>query len=176
MKEGWNFKRCVSVINAEIELLKKISAAQETVRQTVIKREWTDFDEKSREMSRLGGEFTLLEDERALLFTALSNEGGSSRAVQEQASNTEKTPFYTLILGLPPEERTEISRLYRELKVETYKMRAMNETFLAYVNEAKMLAASYLEAICPARGGKLYTRKGRRVSQDLKSIVLNNRF
>ena len=176
MKETWSFERCVSVINGEIELLKRISATQEAVRQTVMKREWTDFDEKSREINRLGGEFALLEEERTLLFSALSNGSGSFQATQEQASNTEKTSFYTLILELPSEERKELSRLYRELKVETFKMRALNETFLAYVNEAKILAASYLEVVCPARGGKLYTRKGRRVSQDLKSIVFNNRF
>jgi hypothetical protein len=55
-------------------------------------------------------------------------------------------------------------------------MRALNETFMAYLGEAKTIAAAYLEAVCPARGGKLYTRKGRRVSQDLRSMVFNNRF
>jgi hypothetical protein len=60
--------------------------------------------------------------------------------------------------------------------METLKMQARNETFMAYIDDARTLAAAYLEEICPARGGKLYTRKGRKVSQDLKSIVINNRF
>ena len=60
--------------------------------------------------------------------------------------------------------------------METLKMRALNETFMAYLSEAKTMAAAFLEAVYPARGGKLYTRKGRRVSQDLRSMVFNNRF
>jgi len=157
MKEGRNYNRCVSVLSGEIEILREISAVQNKVRQAVIKREWADFDAHDKELSRLGGEFERLENERASLFPA-------------------ETPFYAAILELPIEERVELSRLYRELKMETLKMRALNETFLVYLNEAKNLAAAYLEAVCPARGGKLYTRKGRKVSQDLRSIVFNKRY
>ena len=166
MKEAWNFDRCVSVLTGEIELLNKISAAQERVRQAVMSREWADFDEKTLEVNRMGEEFSRLEDERALLFSALAAE---TRIPLEK-------PFYALIIGLPADKRRELARLYRELKMETLKMRALNETFLAYLTEAKTMAAAYLEAVCPARGGKLYTRGGHRVSQDLRRIVFNNHF
>jgi hypothetical protein len=115
-------------------------------------------------VGRLGEKFAILETERARLISTLTKGG------------VEEVPFYDLITGLPAEERRELSRQYRELKLETLKIRALNETLLVYLNEAKNLAAAYLEAVCPARGGKLYTRKGRRVSQDLRSIVINNRF
>ena len=157
MKEGWDYTRCASVLSGEIEILKRISAVQGKVRQAVINREWADFDENEKELNRLGEEFERLEEERALLFPA-------------------ETPFYDVILELPIEERIEVSRLYRGLKTETLKMRATNETFLVYLNEARNLATAYLEAVCPARGGKLYTRKGRKVSQDLRSIVINHRY
>jgi hypothetical protein len=166
MKKAWNFDRCVTVLKAEIGLIKYISNAQNAARQAVMNREWADFDGKTAEVNRLGREFALLEEERAGLFSALA----------ENSYFTEETPFYALVMGLPLEESGELSRLYRELKMETLKMRALNETFLAYLNDAKTIAAAYLEAVCPARGGKLYTRKGRKVSQDLRSIVINNRF
>ena len=169
MREAWNYTRCVSVLTGEIGLLKEISALQDKVRHAVMNREWDDFDEKTRELNRLGEEVADLENERSQLFSALVNRSGDSR-------DMEGKPFYALIMNLPLEERRELSLLYRELKMETLKMRALNETFLAYLAEAKTLAAAYIEAVCPARGGKLYTRKGRRVSQDLKSIVFNNRF
>ena len=168
MKEAWNFDRCVAVLNGEIELLKKISTAQDAVRRAAINREWVDFDGKTAEVNRLGAEFALLEEERAGLFAALLETSPSPTG--------EEKPFHALIMALPFEESRELSRLYRELKMESLKMRAINENFLAYLHEAKTMAAAYLEAVCPARGGKLYTRKGRKVSQDLKSIVFNNRF
>ena len=159
MKEALNFERCVSVFKGEIDLLKRISILQGKVRQAVMSRDWTDFDGKIQDLNQLGTEFAGLEDERERLFPA-----------------NEEKPFHTAIMALPVGESRELSRLYRDLKMETLKMRALNETFLAYLNEAKALAAAYIETVCPARGGKLYTRKGRRVSQDLKSIVLNNSF
>ena len=169
MNEPWNFETCASVLTSEIELLKKISLAQNNVRQAVMKREWADFDEKTAEASRLSEEFAVLEGERARLFSALTDG-------EHTACDTEEKPFHASIMALPIEESRELSRLYRELKMETLKMRALNETFMAYLNEARNLCAAYLEAACPARGGKLYTRKGSRVSQDLRSIVFNNSF
>ena len=169
MKEEWNYKKCVLVLTGEIGLLKKISAVQDNIRKSVMQREWEDFDEKNEEVNRLGGEFALLEEERAMLFSALTKGHVAPWDLEER-------PFYAAIMELPSGEKRELSRLYRELKMETLKMRALNETFMVYLNEAKNLAASYLEVLCPDRGGKLYTSKGHRVSQDLRSIVFNNRF
>ena len=175
MKEGWNFDRCVLVLTEEICLLKKISCTQDKVRQAVMSRDWDAFDEKTREVGQLSEEFKRLEDERDRLFTALTNISSKSSAPSGSWVIDERS-FYTAIITLQAEERRGLSNLYRELKMETLKMRALNETFLTYLNEAKTMTAAYIEAVCPDRGGKLYTRKGRRVSQDLKSIVLNNRF
>ena len=166
MKETWNFENCVSVLTGEIEILKRISAAQDRVRQAVMNREWLDFDEKVAEVNRMGQKFALLDNDRVRIFLTLAD--GSDKS--------EEKPFYALIMHLPIEESRHISRLYRELKMETLKLSALNENFLAYLNEAKAMAAAYLEAVCPARGGKLYTRRGSRVSQDLRSMVFNNHF
>jgi len=157
MKETLNYELCVPILSGEIDLLKKISTVQGKVRQAVISRDWMNFDENNRELDLLGEEFARLENEREGLFPSVTGK-----------------PFYAVLTDLPVEESRELSRLYRELKMQTLKMRATNETFLVYLNEAKALAAAYIETVCPARGGKLYTRKGRKASQDLKSIILNN--
>ena len=172
MQETWSFENCVSVLAGEIELLKKISSAQNIVRQAVINKEWAEFDDKTAEVNRLGEEFALLEEERIQLFAALND--AVSRENDSDAA--EEKPFYVLLSYLPIEESRALSLLYRELKMETLKMKSLNESLLTYINEAKTMASAYLEAVCPARGGKLYTRKGQRVSQDLKSMVLNNHF
>ena len=191
MKEAWNFDNCVSVLTGEINLLKKISSMQSQMRQATMGRQWDDFENKTLEIDQAGEEFVRLENKRTRLFSALSNlsqeSADSARSALHSADSDsdegsaspwviEEKPFYRAILALPVDERRKLSDLYRELKIETLKMRALNETFLAYLTEAKTMTAAYIEAVCPDRGGKLYTRKGRRVSQDLKSIVFNNRF
>ena len=158
MKDINNYENCAMILTGEIELLKEIASVHDKVRQAVLNREWADFDERTSELNKLGDEFERLENERLLLFS-------------EEA---EETSFYSSIMDLPDEQRLELSRLYRDLKMETLKIRALNETFLDYLNEAKNLAASYFEAICPSRGGSIYTAKGSRVSQDLRSMVVNN--
>jgi len=162
MDENWNFDKCAAVLAGEIELLKKISAAQSVVRQAVLNREWVEFDAETAEVNRLGEEFAVLEDARIRLFAALDDSG--------------EKPFYYLLARLPETEGRELSRLYRELQMETMKMRSLNESLLIYINEAKTMTAAYIEAVCPGRGGKLYTRKGRRVLQDMSSMVFNNHF
>ncbi|MCL2205033.1 MAG: hypothetical protein FWB82_00690 [Treponema sp.] len=171
MKDAWSFEECVSVLRGEIEILKKISSAQFSVRSAVLAKEWAAFEEKTTEVNALGEEFTILEEQRIQLFSALKSKWSGRRE-----SDEETVPFYTLITCLPNKEASELSFLYRELKSETSIMKALNESLLAYVNEAKVMAAAYLEAICPGRGGKLYTRKGQRASQDLKSMVFNNQL
>ena len=158
MKKTWNFEHCVTILSGEIELLKEIASIHEKVRQAVMNREWEDFEEKTNELNRLGEDFDRLENERLLLFS-------------EEA---EEKSFYTSIMELPSEQRGQLSQLYRDLKMETFKMRSLNETFLDYLNEAKNIATAYIDAVCPERRGNLYTRKGSRVSKDLRSMVVNN--
>ena len=181
MVQAWSFEKCVAVLSGEIEILRKISSAQVVVRQAVISKEWAEFEEKTAEVNLLGEQFAQLEEDRIQLFFALNCLLGAKHPAAEYSGtedvdSAEALPFYTLIMRLPSEQSRELSLLYRELKMETLKMKALNESLLTYVNEAKAMAAAYLEAICPARGGKLYTRKGRMVSQDLKSMVFNNQL
>ena len=168
MKEAWSFNRAVHVLSGEIELLKTISASQNSVRQAVMDREWTDFDEKIQEINRLGGEFACLDRERDEIFSCLDD--GSIPGAGEEKN------FASLIASLTQSEQKELSSLYRELKMEIYKIRVLNENFLDYLNEAKTLATAYISAVCPDRGGQLYTRNGRTVSPDLRSVVINNCF
>ncbi|MDR1566124.1 MAG: hypothetical protein LBS48_02430 [Treponema sp.] len=164
MNTVWDYKRCIQVFSQELALLRKISSVQDSVRHAVLAREWTDFDWKMAEINQLGMEFGVLEQERAGLFAALAG---------ETAGNSGPAPFYTLASRLPEEERRPLSDLFRTIKMETIRMRAVNESFLNYLREAKTMAAAYLEALFPARGGKLYTRKGGQAAQDLKSMVFN---
>jgi len=157
MDEGKVFTRCVSVLSGEVEILTKIVEAQKSVRQAVVNREWVDFDTTIQEINELGAALASLEDERLKLLPKGKD-------------------FSAWIAEFSLQESAELSKLYREVKAQTFKVKVVNESFAVYLNEARSLTAAYLEAVCPARGGKLYTRKGSKVSQDLKSMVVNNRF
>jgi hypothetical protein len=165
MEKAWDYTRCVMVMKQEIELLKKIAAVQDSVRQAVLAREWADFEWKTAEVNLLGEEFALLDAERDALFSGLAESRG--------LKDGEIPAFYTLAAFLPEAWQRELRGLYRTMKMETLKMRVFNEAFINYLHESRTMAAASLDALFPARGGKLYTRKGGRINGDLKSMVLN---
>ena len=167
MVKQWDYNHCIGVLNQEISLLGKVFAVQNAVRQSVLNQEWADFDWKIAEIKQIGAEFSLLDEERHALFTALAGSGSDPANLP---------PFYTLITRLPEEERRELSRLYRVIKLETLRMQALNESFLNFVNEARTAASSFLEAALPCRYGKLYTKEGAQTAQDLKSLVFNHQI
>ena len=166
----WDYERCVALFYKEIALVKRLFLVEESVRQAVMAREWTDFDWKMAEISQIGEEFAVLEAERIELIAGLKGE--NKRNNSEFVSDSEPS-FYSMIAKLPSEEYRELSNLYRELKTETVKVKVLNETFIGYINEVRTMAAAWLDAVFPAQG-KLYTRKGRQVSRDLRSMILNH--
>jgi hypothetical protein len=166
MSTSWDYEHCLEILNREIDLLKRISRVQDSVKQAALNREWADFDWKIAEINQFGKEFGELEAERTGLFTAL--------AAEKAPHLGPLPPFYALAAKLPENERRELSGLYRTLKMETLKIRALNENFLSYLYEAKTMAAAYMDAVFPARGGKVYTRKGGEAARELKSMVLNS--
>ena len=170
MKEAWNFEQCVLVFKREIALLQKISMILNSVHNAVMNREWTDFDWKMAEIGQLSEEFSGLEAERVEIFTALREKFNSGNRPENDGS------FYSLASNLPPDKCRELSGLYRDLKMETIKLKARNETFTGYLNEIKTITAAWLEAIFPVQGGKLYTGKGRQAAAGQHSMVLNHRI
>jgi hypothetical protein len=166
---AWDYDRCVSIFNKEIALLKKIYTVEESVHQAVMAREWTDFEWKIAEIYQLGEDFNLIEAQRVEILAHLQEKNTVGGSGTESESS-----FYALAAAkLSQEECREISGLYRELRMETLKVKALNDTFTGYLNELRTMTAAWLEAVFPAQGGKLYTRKGRQAARELRSVILN---
>jgi hypothetical protein len=175
MEKNWDYRRCVEILEAELAKLQKIEAVQASVRRAVLNHEWADFDWKIAEINQLGREFAELDAERTALFADLQRREALPGAGLSAAGPSARTPpFYTLSARLPADQRRELSSLYRAIKMETLKSKTLNDSFLNYLLEAKNTAAAYLDAVFPARGGKLYTRKGAQSGRDLKSMVINS--
>jgi len=172
MKGNWDYNRCITVLSEELLLLNRIFTIQSAVRQAVLSKEWIDFDWKMAEIRQIGSDFNELDNERSSLFNSLS--GMVFGYYDEKtAKKSIIPPFYTLVSKLPEDERRELSRLYRALKIETLRMQALNESFINYINEARIAASSYLEAAYPCRWSKVYNRKGNKTDQDFKSMIFN---
>jgi hypothetical protein len=161
------YEQCVLILGRELEALKQIGALQNIIGEAVSSREWTDFEAHNQALNALGFEFEALEAERAGLLLEMGAASGEG---------DEKSRFYALISRFSPEPRDELAGLYRNLKLETMRIRMANERLIDFLAGAKTLMAGFLEAAFPERAGRLYTPQGTQAAADLRSVVLNRHF
>lgn len=158
------FKKCREILLKESELVQMIAGLQNLIREAVLNRAWTDFEGHFSELNRLGNQFAALENEREQLFTGIRAEKGDAAR------------FYALVMRFPPEQRSELSAIYRSLKLETLRVRMAGESLMGYIAEARSAMAGFFKIAFPDRGGNMYTPHGVPVSHDMRSMVLNRTF
>ncbi|MCA1949283.1 MAG: flagellar export chaperone FlgN [Treponema sp.] len=156
--------QCISVIQKEIALLERLGAAQDVVSQAVYARDWADLDALFKRLEEYGKEFEMLEQERSKLFSELGKKLGFT---------DEKPGFYNITSRLSPELRRQMTDLYRRLKLDVLKIRLANENLNHYIASNRMVISDFLQAAFPDRKGKLYSRHGREVHSEMRSIVLD---
>ncbi|MDR2747141.1 MAG: hypothetical protein LBB77_06785 [Treponema sp.] len=156
---------CSQVLDREIELLRGIGEAQKQVWTAVVKREWTDFEVLLPMTGRIGAELEKLEGERKALFSKLPGFSNDTDI---------ETGFYRLITSLPPDEQKNLTTKYRELKMAGLRVQINNENLLAYITGVKATISAFIESAFPDRKGRVYTRSGTVVSQDMRCMVLNH--
>ena len=158
------FEQCREILLKETELIRRIAALQDTIYKAVINREWADFEDQFAAFGELREEFGAMESEREQIFAGLRAKTGVSGG------------FYALAAQLPPEQRNEVTAVYRELKRETLQVQMIGETLMGYIAGARATIAGFFEIAFPDRGGKIYSPYGKAISHDMRSMVLNQRF
>jgi hypothetical protein len=138
------------------------------MRDAIINREWASYEILTESINEAGENFNTLESERIALFDKLSQSFGFN--------GDEKERFYALAARFPEEKRKEFTGIYRELKMETLKIKLANDTLMEYLSGAKAAVTGLLESVYPDRKGRLYTRNGVKQEADMRSVVLNRTF
>ncbi|MDR0556753.1 MAG: flagellar export chaperone FlgN [Treponema sp.] len=147
------------VLEREDELLQKIIETHNAVKNAAINREWTDFEALAISLEAYKDAFDELEEERIALFAPDAGEPAPH--------------FYTMVSHLPEEERKELSDLYRSVKDRALKLQIANEALLRYLNEARSIINEFMRAAFPDRKSGVYSRRGTRVSSDMRSLILD---
>jgi hypothetical protein len=148
----------------ETDILKKIASLQDEIWKGVLSRDWSNFEDQMGAVNVLSAEFDGLEEEREGIFAEFPGRGD------------EKSRFYTLVAGFPPDLRNTITDAYRKLKLETIKVKMNNDALLDFLNEARAAVAQYLEMAIPDKRGRLYSSRGTQVQPAPRNMVLNHRF
>ena len=178
------FEKCREILLSEYEAVAKAAELQKLAEKAVVGRDWADFEARMTALNSCSIELAGMEREREALFGGCSpdslNSGSPDQGPAYQKAHLavelaggDKGRFYTLCMQFTAGQRSELGNIYRSLKFEALKLRLANESLLKYLNEIRITMADIFEMAFPDRGGKIYTRHGRPVSRDMRSMVLN---
>ncbi|MDR0399365.1 MAG: hypothetical protein LBH51_00300 [Treponema sp.] len=172
------YQVCARILDRETELLNSVEAAQKRVREAVVRREWADFERLQSAMDRIGAELAELEGERKALFGEFPppQPGFPGESGGESGGPGGEGGFYRLIAGLSPEEQRDLTGKYRELRMAGLRVRINNDNLLAYTGGIRAAVSAFIESAFPDRKGRVYSRSGAVVPQDMRSMVLNRSF
>jgi len=162
------FEKCRDVLVRENELVHKVGSLQDMAYKAVVGRDWADFDEHFHALEEMGKELAVLESEREQVF---------SKCYEGIATDVDASSrFYAFVARFNQEQRTEITEIYRSLKMETIRVQAVGETLMGYIAGMRSTVAEFFKTAFPERSGKTYSPYGTQVSHDMRSMVLNQQF
>ena len=171
-----NYEKCREILLKEFELVQNAAVIQKTIQDAVAGREWIDFEDHFKAMKAVESEFMVLEEERVNLFIEFETAQKRPRRNVSPDLDDTRGRFYAMTADLPPDQRNDLTTIYRSLKFEVLKLRMANETFMNYLGGVKASLTEFFALAFPDRGGKIYTNQGTHLSHDMRSMVLNQRF
>ncbi|MDR0502421.1 MAG: hypothetical protein LBH16_03780 [Treponema sp.] len=167
------YEKTRDLLLQETQLVKEAAGIQEKIRDAVFEREWTDFENQINAMNSIENQLAGLESEREQLFNVYET---LTRKNALSGKADSKGRFYAIAAVLPEKQRSDLTALYRALKLDSIKLKLANETFLAYLGGIKSTLKDFFDLAFPESVGKMYTKKGTHFSQDMSSMVLNRSF
>ena len=170
------FERCRDILMQESELVQKVGSLQDIIYGEVVGRDWSDFEAHFDALEEMRLQLADLEYERERIFSKwLCDNDIDDSADGSDADLSFR--FYAFVAHLSPEQRREITDVYRRLKVQTLRVRSASETLMSYIAGARTTMSGFFDAAFPeTRTAKTYSPYGTQVSNDMRSMVLNQRY
>jgi FlgN protein. len=152
-------------MSAEIACFEAYVASQRSFIAAVKARDWTALQTAIDIQEDLARAIALAEAERAEAFETLR-----AQACCEVGS------MYRVALSVPEPERTELTDLYRALKLAAMRAKFENAAAGDYAAANRDLLKAVLEELFPEKKHRIYGRSGKAVQPELDALLLNTAF
>lgn len=152
-----------NILSAEVKTLNDLYACQKRLYETVVNRNWIQFQKLNEQKESIVSDFLILEKNREAILSTMGGAGTFS-------------DFYHITASLPDENRTTINSLFREMRRLLLLSKTENDILSAYTENARNILSGMLETVIPARKNKIYSRRGDLVAGKVESLVLNRTF
>jgi hypothetical protein len=151
-----------SAMSAEIACFEAYLAAQRSFTEALVTRDWTDLQTAMGIQDELARAIAEKESERAEAFESLRAQTGC-----------EAGGMYRVALLVPEPDRSELTDLYRRLKLAAMRAKFENASALDYAAGNRDLLHAVLEELFPEKKHKMYGRSGRTVQPELDAVILD---
>ena len=151
-----------AAMEGEIVCLEAYVEGQKTFAAALRDREWGTLQAAMDSLEAYARNLQAVESIRAGAEAALRREVGCPDG-----------GFYHLALSVPEPERTELTDLFRRLKIAAMRAKFENASASSFARENKDLLGAVLEELFPEKRGKIYGRSGRALPAGHDSLVLD---
>jgi hypothetical protein len=149
-------------MSAEIACFEAYIAAQRSFSSAVTARDWTALQTAIGVQEKIAQAVGEQEAARAEAFELLRAQTGCDVG-----------GFYRLALLVPEPDRTELTDLYRRLKLSAMRAKFENASAGDYAAGNRDLLHAVLEELFPEKKHRMYGKSGRTVQPDLDALLLN---
>jgi hypothetical protein len=151
-----------SAMSAEIACFEAYLAAQRSFTEALVSRDWTALQTAMGIQDELARAIADKESVRAEAFETLRAQTGCDAG-----------GMYRVALLVPEPERSELTDLYRRLKLAAMRAKFENASARDYASGNRDLLRAVLEELFPEKKHKVYGRSGRAVQPELDAVLLN---
>lgn len=155
-----------TLLQQEIDGLTSAVEKAEDIRQSIFKHNWKRLSKNMEQMEHLTGYIAALEKERYHLFSSLRREVGAR-------SNA---GFYTVVVHLDGPVQEELSALFRQMKGLVLQLQGVIWSIDAYTRTLSTTIYDILQQIFPHRRGTMYSKTGRKRSNESDPLVVNRQL
>ncbi|TVR86462.1 MAG: hypothetical protein EA428_14490 [Spirochaetaceae bacterium] len=161
-------------LRAEIEALERVAELERLIRNAVMERDWSQLEKKLYELDYWSSRVIDAEEMRR---DCLADFADSSYSEELAESESDVGVALLDILQLAPfADRTELTELYRQLKIAVMTVQSATYGLQSYVNAAAETTQAFLEELFPSHKGKHYSRNGSAASADRRALVLDHQL
>jgi hypothetical protein len=162
MTQMENVFALTGAMSAEVGCFEAYVAAQRSFTSAMRARDWTALQLAIGIQDDLTRAIAAKESERAEAYERLRAQMGC-----------EAGGIYRLALLIPEPERSELTDLYRRLKLAAMRAKFENASAGDYATGNRELLRAVLEELFPEKKHRMYGKSGKAVQPDLDALLLN---
>jgi hypothetical protein len=151
-----------AAMSAEITCFEAYVAAQRSFTSAVRSRDWAALQ------MAIG-----LQDELARAIAAKEGERAEAFELLRARTAGEAGGMYRVAMLVPEPERSELTDLYRRLKLAAMRAKFENASAGDYAASNRDLLRAVLEELFPEKKHRMYGKSGKAVQPDLDALLLN---